>query len=135
MKVVYINLLIIAVLVLFSCNNSSVKISSKDSFEIVEFPDGSKAYLNNNSSIEYDKNFDERLVKQDGEVFFEVTKGESPFTVKTAVGEIQVLGTKFNVKSNKKELEVEVEEEAPEQPEIIGRKEKEEETGRTESSG
>ena len=95
---------------LFSCNNSSVKISSKDSFEIVEFPDGSKAYLNNNSSIEYDKNFDERLVKQNGEVFFEVTKGVSPFIVKTNAGEIQVLGTKFNVKSNKKELEVEVEE-------------------------
>ena len=110
MKVININLLIIAILALFSCTNSNVKISSKDSFEIVEFPDGSIAYLNNNSSIEYDKSFNERLVKKSVEVFYEVTKGTSPFIVKTDVGDVQVLGTKFNVKSNNKELEVEVEE-------------------------
>ena len=103
-------LLIIAVLTLFSCSDSNVIISSADSFEIVKLPDGSAAYLNKNSHIEYNKNFDQRVVKQSGEVFFIVSKGEPPFIVKTDVGEIKVLGTEFNVKSNNQELEVEVEE-------------------------
>ena len=96
-------------LTLFSCSDSNVKISSADSFQIVDFPDGSKAYLNKNSSIEYDKNFDQRIVSQNGEVFYSVTKGQFPFIVKTETGEIKVLGTEFNVKSNKTLLEVEVE--------------------------
>ena len=103
-------LVIITIMVLSSCSDSKIHISSKDNFEIVELPDGSMAYLNNNSSIEYDKNFDQRIVKQDGEVFFDVKKGKSPFIVKTGLGEIRVLGTKFNVRSDNKELEVEVQE-------------------------
>jgi ferric-dicitrate binding protein FerR (iron transport regulator) len=103
-------LVIITILVLFSCSDSNIHISSKDNFEIVELPDGSVAYLNNNSSIEFDKNFDQRIVKQDGEVFFDVRKGESPFIVRTGLGEIRVLGTKFNVRSDNNELEVEVQE-------------------------
>ena len=103
-------LVFITVMVLSSCSDSKIHISSKDNFEIVELPDGSIVYLNNNSSIEYDKNFNQRIVKQDGEVFFDVKKGESPFIVKTGLGEIRVLGTKFNVRSDNKELEVEVQE-------------------------
>ncbi len=103
-------LVIITILVLFSCSDSNINISSKDNFEIVELPDGSVAYLNNNSSIEFDRNFNQRIVKQDGEVFFDVRKGESPFIVKTELGEIRVLGTKFNVRSDNNELEVEVQE-------------------------
>lgn len=97
------------VLTLFSCSDSNVKISSADSFQIIDFPDGSKAYLNKNSSIEYSKTFEQRIVTQNGEVFYSVTKGQSPFIVKTETGEIKVLGTEFNVKSNKTQLEVEVE--------------------------
>ena len=103
-------LAIMAVLMMFSCADSKVKISTKNNFEIVKLPDGSIAYLNSNSYIEYDKNFIQRIVNQKGEVFYDVKKGESPFFVKTAVGEIQVLGTKFNVKSAVDELELEVEE-------------------------
>jgi hypothetical protein len=83
---------VILVMLIFSCSESKMRIT------------------NNNSSIEYDKNFTQRVVKQSGEVFYDVTKGESPFFVKTDVGEIQVLGTKFNLKSNMHKLELEVEE-------------------------
>ena len=110
MKAIYSNLLVIIILTLISCTNSNIKISTEDNFEIIELPDGSTAYLNNYSSIKYKKNFDERIVKQNGEVFFEVKKGSTPFIVKTDAGEIQVLGTKFNVKSSNKELVVEVQE-------------------------
>jgi len=101
---------IVLVMIMFSCSDSKMQISTKNNFEIVKLPDGSTAYLNTNSYIEYDKNFTERVVKQRGEVFYDVTKGDSPFFVKTEVGEIQVLGTKFNLKSNIDELELEVEE-------------------------
>ena len=110
MKRAFKTLIIILVMTLSSCSDSNVHISSEDNFEIVELPDGSIAYLNNDSSIEFDRNFDQRIVKQDGEVFFDVRKGESPFIVKTGLGEIRVLGTKFNVRSDKDELEVEVQE-------------------------
>lgn len=103
-------LAIMIVLPMLSCTDSKVKITTKNNFEIVHLPDGSIAYLNANSYIEYDENFIQRIVKQKGEVFYDVKKGESPFFVKTEVGEIQVLGTKFNVKSTIDELELEVEE-------------------------
>lgn len=110
MKNLFNILLTVVIVALFSCSDSEVRISSADNFEIVQLPDGSMAYLNNNSNIEYDKVFNERIVKQQGEVFYSVKKGKSPFVVITELGEIKVLGTKFNVKSGYKELEVQVEE-------------------------
>jgi len=100
---------IVVVLTLFSCSDSNIKISTTDTFQIIDLPDGSKAYLNKNSSLEYNKNFKQRIVTQNGEIFYSVTKGLSPFIVKTKTGEIKVLGTEFNVKSIKNQLEVEVE--------------------------
>ena len=100
---------ILVLLILFSCSDSNIQISSTDNFQIIDFPDGSKAYLNKNSSLEYNSNFEQRIVTQNGEVFYSVKKGKSPFIVKTKTGEIKVLGTEFNVKSNKDILEVEVE--------------------------
>ena len=97
-------------MILSSCSDSNIQISSKENYEIVVLPDGSIAYLNNHSSIEYNSDFRQRIVKQEGEVFFEVMKGDSPFIVKTELGEIKVLGTKFNVRSENNELEVEVQE-------------------------
>ncbi len=109
MKVIKLNLLFLIMLTLFSCSNSKVKVSSNDNYETVNFPDGSFAYLNRNSTIEFEKNFTNRIVKQKGEVFYEVKKGNNPFIVEAESGEIKVLGTKFNIKSTKNEIEVEVE--------------------------
>lgn len=110
MKSKFIVWTIILGVTIFSCSDSKIQIYSKSNFEIVKLPDGSIAYLNNNSYIEYDKKFEQRVVKQKGEVFYDVTKGKNPFIVKTEIGEIQVLGTKFNLKTNSKDLELEVEE-------------------------
>lgn len=110
MKQIDTVLALLIVMVLFSCSESDISVSSQDNYEIVELPDGSVAFLNNNSSIEYDKVFDKRIVRQEGEVFFDVRKGESPFIVITELGEIRVLGTKFNVRAYNRELEVEVQE-------------------------
>lgn len=61
--------------------------------------DNSKITLNANSEVCYANLFRyNRVIKLDGEAFFEVEKGRS-FLVKTALGEVKVLGTKFNVAS------------------------------------
>ncbi|NML23560.1 DUF4974 domain-containing protein [Pseudoflavitalea sp. G-6-1-2] len=62
--------------------------------------DGSKAWLNAGSSLEYPVVFtgNERAVKITGEVYFEIAaQPEAPFKVQTKNMEVQVLGTSFNV--------------------------------------
>ena len=92
---------------LLSC--SSVSIETDDNFEAVELPDGSVAFLNHNSTVKYDKEFSPRTLEVHGEVFLSVVESETPFVVKSQLGELTVLGTEFNVKSHAEELEVEVE--------------------------
>lgn len=70
-------------------------------------PDDSEVILNANSSITYSTNSwqDERSLALNGEAYFKVNKG-STFTVKTANGEVSVLGTQFSVNANKTTFEV-----------------------------
>ncbi|MEM6321315.1 MAG: FecR domain-containing protein [Bacteroidota bacterium] len=65
-----------------------------------QFQDNSSVVLNDGSNIVYDKkNWDkERSLKLTGEAFFDVQKGQ-PFIVQTDVGQIEVLGTSFNVRA------------------------------------
>ncbi|MEM0939269.1 MAG: FecR domain-containing protein [Bacteroidota bacterium] len=58
-------------------------------------PDGSVLKMNAISSILYNEDWD-RTLKLTGEAFFQVTKGKK-FTVQTALGSVDVLGTSFNV--------------------------------------
>lgn len=63
-------------------------------------PDGSKVWLNSESSLSYPNNFMDgnRDVKLKGEAYFEVAKQKgSVFTVETHDYNVRVLGTKFNV--------------------------------------
>lgn len=63
-------------------------------------PDGSKVWVNSESTISYPSNFMEgqREIKLSGEAYFEVAKYENkPFLVMTQGYNIKVLGTKFNV--------------------------------------
>lgn len=63
-------------------------------------PDNSIVYLNKNTEISYSKFFEERIIKLDGEAFFEVKKRSgSSFIVETEKTNIKVLGTSFNVKA------------------------------------
>jgi transmembrane sensor len=63
-------------------------------------PDGSSVWLNAASSIRFPTAFNgkERIVEITGEVYFEVAQhAEMPFKVKFRNGEVQVLGTHFNI--------------------------------------
>lgn len=70
-------------------------------------PDGSKVILNAKSNIKFDENnwSENRTLTLEGEAFFDVEKGNT-FTVKTSQGNVTVLGTEFNVKSEDNFFEV-----------------------------
>ena len=77
----------------------SVYTPSNKMYKII-LPDGSKVWINSNSSINFatkERKYN-RDVTIDGECFFDVSKEmERPFTVKTRLSKVTVLGTKFNV--------------------------------------
>ncbi len=72
-----------------------------------KLPDGSVYHLNAESELAFSEtNWSaDRSLQLNGEAFFSVHKG-SKFTVKTANGSVQVLGTKFNVRSRADVLDV-----------------------------
>ncbi len=68
----------------------------------LSLPDGTQIWLNSNTKINYNKEFNEktREVILDGEAFFDVAKDKSrPFIIHTKAMDIKVLGTAFNVKA------------------------------------
>lgn len=65
-------------------------------------PDNSKVWLNENSTLKYPEKFDgeKRELRLNGEAYFEVTKNKhKPFKVLSKNMSVQVLGTKFNFRS------------------------------------
>ncbi|MBI5915466.1 MAG: FecR domain-containing protein [Bacteroidetes bacterium] len=68
----------------------------------LQLTDGTQVSLNQVSELSFPETFakNERRVKLTGEAFFEVAKDKNrPFIIETASGEVQVLGTSFNVRS------------------------------------
>lgn len=68
-------------------------------------PDESRVILHDGSTAEFGKYYNKRHVALTGEAYFEVIKGEG-FTVQTANGNIEVLGTRFLVADFDKQLKV-----------------------------
>jgi ferric-dicitrate binding protein FerR (iron transport regulator) len=69
----------------------------------IKLPDGSLVWLNAASSLTYNLNLasaKQRLVKLQGEAYFEVAKDKAhPFVVSTEKQTVEVLGTHFNINS------------------------------------
>ena len=74
----------------------------------IVLPDSSHVWLNSGSKLTFSSNFRHgRKVTLEGEAFFDVTKDKShPFHVKTVDIEVEVLGTKFNLKAYPEENSV-----------------------------
>lgn len=71
-------------------------------------PDGSKVWLNAASSLRFPVAFNanERKVALTGEAYFEIAQNaKAPFKVDTKVGEVNVLGTSFNINAYDNEAE------------------------------
>lgn len=68
----------------------------------LEFPDGSKVWVNSGSTLKYPTNFDSKEVDLflEGEAYFDIVKNPNrKLNVKTSTINIQVHGTTFNIKS------------------------------------
>jgi len=68
----------------------------------VEMEDGSQVWLNRNTVITYDNQYNNniRVINLEGEAFFEVVKNpEKPFIVQAGTVQTSVLGTAFNVRA------------------------------------
>jgi len=75
----------------------------------INLPDGSKVWLNQNSTLQYEKLFDKRVVFLEGEAFFEVAKmNGKTFEIFAGDSKTSVLGTSFNVRAYPNENKVEI---------------------------
>jgi transmembrane sensor len=86
-------------------------VSPSDSTLQSKLPDGSSIELNRSSELSFKSEFaeKERRVSLKGEAFFQVQRDENrPFIIETASGQVQVLGTSFNVRAYPKEAIFEV---------------------------
>lgn len=74
---------------------------------LVDLPDGSTVSLSGNTELKYlaDSYSQNRLIKLNGEAFFNVIKG-AHFEVETSEGNVLVLGTTFNVDQRSRILNV-----------------------------
>ncbi|MCG2617243.1 FecR domain-containing protein [Terrimonas sp. NA20] len=80
-------------------NTVSTKRGSKSK---IQLPDGTQVWLNADSKITYNENFQGKIreVQLSGEAFFDVVHDEErPFVIHTSVIDVKVLGTAFNVRS------------------------------------
>lgn len=74
-------------------------------------PDGSRVYLNRNSTVTFSRSFgkNKREVTLKGEAFFEITADASkPFVIDAGNASVRVVGTTFNVITSNSNREVEV---------------------------
>ncbi len=81
-----------------------VVVSTLNEVRKVQLPDGTTVWLNKHTVLKYPRQFSgkKRNVYMDGEAYFEVKRDiEKPFTVKSEVMQVRVLGTVFNLKSEK----------------------------------
>ena len=80
-----------------SFKSNTIATASSSQQEVLE--DNTEVFLNANSSLVVDKNFNKntREVWLTGEALFNVTKNSKPFIVHTTNGDITVLGTRFDV--------------------------------------
>ncbi|MEP7375281.1 MAG: FecR domain-containing protein [Chitinophagaceae bacterium] len=83
-----------------------ILIPRKGFFKLI-LPDGSKVWLNSESSIRYPGAFikDKREVSVTGETFFEVAKDKTkPFIVSVGEVKVQAVGTEFNINDFDKKI-------------------------------
>jgi len=97
----------ISIVYWLSLPNYTVYSTERAETLMVELPDGSSINLSPNSEIKFvaDDYSTNRLIKLEGEAYFDVVKGAN-FEVETSEGNIKVLGTTFNVDQRREVLNV-----------------------------
>ncbi|MDG2245548.1 MAG: FecR domain-containing protein [Flavobacteriales bacterium] len=95
----------IAAVGVFMFSNNDVNITAATNQEHT-LPDGSVVFLDKGAQLAYDGDWESRTLTLEGEAFFQVEEGEK-FTVQTALGDVAVLGTSFNVYADNQNFQVE----------------------------
>jgi transmembrane sensor len=92
--------------------NATIQKIASTTIETLVFADSSTAVLNKEAAISYPEHFGKsrQVVLSKGEAFFKVTHNGKPFVVHTAVADIHVIGTSFNVRFSEGKLNITVEE-------------------------
>lgn len=95
---------------LFYQESQWITISATDTAKEYKLPDGSYVTLNKNSQLRVAKDLSEqRNVELAGEAFFDIERDEKrPFEVTVGALVVKVLGTSFNIKKRREEIEVSV---------------------------
>lgn len=84
-----------------------IEVVAKDGSKNITLPDGSKVTLGQKSELHYEEKFGEvRLVKFTGQGYFNITKDDKPFVISMNGGEVEVLGTAFDLVSSASEISV-----------------------------
>ena len=81
-----------------------VAVTARDEVKELMLPDGTKVWLNKHTTLKYPREFSEkgRNVYMEGEAYFEVKRNTAkPFIVRSEAMQVRVLGTVFNLKSDK----------------------------------
>lgn len=84
--------------------NTLVAVTARDEVKELMLPDGTKVWLNKHTTLKYPRDFSDktRSVYMEGEAYFEVKRNkEKPFLVRSEAMQVRVLGTVFNMKSDK----------------------------------
>jgi transmembrane sensor len=91
----------------FITNSPKAKVIShfaqENKLEKIILDDSSTVFLKRGAVLSYDDNYNSknRLVQLEGEAFFDVKSNAAlPFRIETALGQIEVIGTSFNVLSD-----------------------------------
>lgn len=88
-------------------NKEQTFISNRGEKKKNQLPDGTLVWLNSDSKVFVSKDFGrfKREVRLEGEAFFDVAKDKDhPFTVSYGETEVEVLGTKFNIRAYPDEI-------------------------------
>lgn len=79
-------------------------VTTQDTIKELKLPDGTRVWLNKNTTLKYPRDFSAtgRKVYLEGEGYFEVKRNpDRPFIVQSEAMQVRVLGTVFNFKSDK----------------------------------
>lgn len=78
-----------------------VTVASNVEKKLINLPDGSRTVLNKGSKLTYPSEFGkDRIVKLEGEAYFDIKKNKKSFAVEAGEIQVKVLGTAFNVNTN-----------------------------------
>jgi ferric-dicitrate binding protein FerR (iron transport regulator) len=89
-----------------------ISVNTTDGLKKTILPDRSQVVISRYSKLTYVKNFDgaSREVNLTGEAFFDVTHdADKPFIIHTAIADVRVVGTSFNVAADSNKTQVSVE--------------------------